>query len=244
MSDLLQKVSVVAETEHALVVNKPAGLIVHADGRTDEPNLCDWILDTHPDIAGVGEPIKREGKKDIHRPGIVHRLDRETSGVLIVARSQQAYEYIKAQFKKRLIKKEYDVFVYREVTDTTFTVDKPIGRSSGDDFRKYAVPPYVRGDVRPARTDFVVNVATSRASHLTAYPKTGRTHQIRVHAKSLHHPVVCDSLYASGKECFWGIDRQALHARSITFKIPDGQTIAAEADLPADLQRVRQEINA
>jgi 23S rRNA pseudouridine1911/1915/1917 synthase len=243
MIDLLQQVSVIAETDGALVVNKPAGLIVHGDGRTDEPNLCDWILDTYPDTSGVGEPIEREGKEDIRRPGIVHRLDRETSGVLIIARNQQAYEHIKQQFKDRTIQKEYDVFVYRKVDDQSFTIDTSIGRSSGDDFRKYAVPPYVRGNPRSAQTDFVVDAATDKASHLTAYPKTGRTHQIRVHLKSIHHPVVCDSLYASGKECFWGLDRQALHAKRITFKLPNGQTIAAEADLPADLQRAKEEIN-
>lgn len=244
MSDLLAKVSVVTETDEVLVVNKPAGLIVHSDGRTDEPNLCDWILKNYPEIAGVGEPIEREDKEDIPRPGIVHRLDRETSGVLIIARTQEAYEHIKQQFKHREIEKEYDVFVYREVTDLTFTIDEPIGRSSGDDFRKYSVPPYIRGDARPARTDFVVKAASQQATYLAAYPKTGRTHQIRVHLKSIHHPVVCDSLYASGKECLWGLNRQALHARRITFKLPGGQSISAEADLPADLKRAKEGINA
>lgn len=244
MNDLLGQVSVIVETKEVLVVNKPAGLIVHSDGRTEEPNLCDWILEKYPEIAGVGEPIAREGKENIPRPGIVHRLDRETSGVLIVARTQEAYEHIKQQFKDRKIKKEYDVFVYKEVTDLSFTIDEPIGRSSGDDFRKYSVPPYIRGDARPARTDFVVKTATEQATHLTAYPKTGRTHQIRVHLKSIHHPVVCDSLYASGKECLWGLDRQALHARRITFRLPDGQSIAAEADLPMDLKQAKEGVTS
>ena len=243
MSELLQQISVITETDSALVINKPAGLIVHSDGRTDEPNVCEWILAKYPDTAGVGEPIQREDKKDIPRPGIVHRLDRETSGVLIIALTQNAYEHIKQQFKNREIKKEYDAFVYGEITDHHFTLDEPIGRSSGDDFRKYSVPPYVRGKTREARTEFVVNTATEQATHLTAYPKTGRTHQIRVHLKSIHHPIVCDSLYASSKECFWGIDRQALHARRITFNLPSGKTISAEAGLSADLQRAREQIN-
>jgi 23S rRNA pseudouridine1911/1915/1917 synthase len=242
MSDLLKQVSVITKTKDVLVVNKPAGLIVHSDGRTEEPSLCDWIMEEYPDIAGVGEPIRREGKEDIPRPGIVHRLDRETSGVLIIARTQKAYKYIKKQFKEREIDKEYDVFVYEKVTKTTFTIDDPIGRSSGDDFRKYSVPPYVRGEPRSAQTDFVVQAATSEATYLSAYPKTGRTHQIRVHMKSIHHPIVCDSLYASGKECLWGLDRQALHARRITFQLPDGKSISAEADLPTDLQRAKEEI--
>lgn len=242
MSDLLKQISVITETKDALVVNKPAGLIVHSDGRTEEPNLCDWIMNEYPDIAGVGEPIQREGKEDIPRPGIVHRLDRETSGVLVIARTQKAYRHIKQQFKEREVKKQYDVFVYKEITNPTFTVDDTIGRSSGDDFRKYSVPPYIRGEPRPAQTDFVVQEATSKATYLSAYPKTGRTHQIRVHMKSIHHPIICDSLYASGKECFWGLNRQALHARRITFQLPDGQSIGAEVDLSTDLKRVKEEI--
>lgn len=244
MSDLLQQVSLITETESALVVNKPAGLIVHSDGRTDESNLCDWILANYPDTAGVGEPIERADKEDIARPGIVHRLDRETSGVLIIARSQRAYEHLKQQFKDREIKKEYTVFVYGEVTDKSFTIDEPIGRSCGDDFRKHSVPPYTRGNNRPAQTDLVVKTATKRATHLRAYPQTGRTHQIRVHLKSIHHPIVCDSLYASGKECFWGLDRQALHAHRITFNLPDGRVISAEAQLPEVLQRAESKLKS
>jgi len=236
MSDLLDKVTVIAEVAEALVINKPAGLIVHSDGRTDEPNLCDWIRDQYPEISGVGEPITRAGKPAINRPGIVHRLDRETSGVLIIARTQDAYEHIKEQFKNRRIKKQYDVFVYGGITGPTFTIDQPIGRSNGDDFRKQAVTPYVRGQARKAHTDFVVNKTDDQKTYLTAYPKTGRTHQIRVHLKSIHHPVVCDSLYGSGKDCPEGLSRQALHARRITFQLPGGQTVSAEAGLPADLK--------
>lgn len=240
MSSILTKVQVVLETDSVLVVNKPPGLIVHGDGRTDEPNLCDWILDEYPDTAGVGEAITREGQPDIARPGIVHRLDRETSGVLVVARTQEAYQHIKEQFKNREVEKTYDAFVYGSIDQRHFTADKPIGRSSGDDFRRMAVAPYVRGQARDAQTDFVLQATISDASWLRALPRTGRTHQIRVHLKSLHHPIVCDSLYASGKQCLWDLDRQALHARSISVTLPSGGRIAAEADLPDDLQKAKQ----
>lgn len=242
MIDLLADVEVIFEDEAALVVNKPAGLVVHSDGRTDEPNLCDWILEHYPDTAGVGEPIEREGEPDIKRPGIVHRLDRDTSGALIIARTDEAYAYIKEQFKERTIQKEYNAFVYGRVKNREFSVDEPLGRSSGDDFRKMAVAPYVRGKARSARTDFKLIQSSEKASFLGAYPKTGRTHQIRVHLKSIHHPIVCDSLYASGKDCLFGFSRQALHARSISFRLPGGMNVGAEAELPADFKQAREEL--
>lgn len=243
MKDLLADISVVAETDEVVVVNKPAGLLVHPDGNSDEPSLCDWIRSVYPDIQGVGEPIERASEPDIGRPGIVHRLDRETSGVLVIARTQNYYEHIKKQFKSRTVDKEYDAFVYGCVQENTFTVNKPIGRSKGDSHR-FQIPPHTRGKTRKAETDFAVQTANDTSSYLKAYPKTGRTHQIRVHLKSVHHPIVCDSLYAAGKECFWGLDRLGLHARRIDFELPGGSQFVAEATLPADLRTARDGLTA
>lgn len=242
MTDLLKAVEVIFEDEAALVVNKPAGLVVHSDGRTDEPNLCDWILEHYPDTAGVGEPIERDDASDIKRPGIVHRLDRDTSGALIIARTDEAYAHIKKQFKERSIQKRYNAFVSGRIKNREFSVDEPLGRSSGDDFRKMAVAPYVRGKTRPAQTDFKLIQSSDEASFLEAYPLTGRTHQIRVHLKSLHHPIICDPLYASGKDCILGFSRQALHARSISFRLPGGMNVGAEAELPADFKQALKEL--
>lgn len=241
MSDLLDSVEVIFESAPAVVVNKPAGLIVHSDGRTDEPNLCDWVLKNYPETAGVGEVIEREGKPDIKRPGIVHRLDRDTSGALIIARTEAAHAHLKQQFKDRQVKKTYSAFVYGRLDTFRLTIDEPIGRSTGD-FRKWAVPPYVRGKTRPAKTDIQTIKSTDQATFLKAFPKTGRTHQIRVHLKSVHHPIICDDLYASGKECLFGFHRQALHARSIAFTLPGGMNIVAEADLPADFLSARDQL--
>lgn len=239
MSTLLERVSVVLETETAIVVSKPAGLLVHSDGRTDELSLCDWILREYPEIEGVGEPVQREGQPDIPRPGIVHRLDKETSGVLVIARTDEAFAHIKKQFKNREVTKEYDVFVHGVVDQREFCIDKPIGRSKGN-FRRYQVPPYTRGETKKARTNFRLQATTDEASYLRAYPQTGRTHQIRVHLQSIHHPVVCDSLYSPDRGCLWGLDRHGLHACRITFRLPDGSQVAAEAALPSDLQQARE----
>ncbi|PSO45873.1 MAG: hypothetical protein BRC25_00610 [Parcubacteria group bacterium SW_6_46_9] len=128
---LLDQVSVVIETDFVVVINKPAGLMVHGDGRTGRPHLAQWIQKNYPETDGVGEPIQREGKPDIPRPGIVHRLDKETSGVVIVVRNQKAYEHIKKQFKNRTIKKEYQTLVYGEITNPSFTIDEPSVSKNG-----------------------------------------------------------------------------------------------------------------
>jgi 23S rRNA pseudouridine1911/1915/1917 synthase len=236
--NILEEVRVVAEFADVVAVDKPAGLIVHGDGRSAEANLCDWITKHYPQAKGVGEPIERDGRPNIARPGIVHRLDRDTSGVMLIALTQKSYLNLKQQFKNRTVEKTYEAFVYGRVTDREFVVDDPIGRSSGDDFRKQAVAPYVRGKARHARTDFFRKRAKDRISWVEAMPKTGRTHQIRVHLKSLHQPIVCDSLYASGKNCF-SINRQALHAAEIRFTLSDGSEAIAAAGLPADIKRLK-----
>lgn len=234
-------IEVIYENEDVLVVNKPAGLVVHADGRTDEANLCDWILENYPEIEGVGEPIQREGKEDIQRPGIVHRLDRDTSGALIIARTKEAHSHLKQQFKDRLVKKEYHVFVYGRIDAFRTTINDAIGRSPSD-FRRWDVAPHVRGQARPAQTDITPVVSTDKVTLLKAFPKTGRTHQIRVHLESIRHPVVCDDLYASGRDCLLGFRRQALHAYSITFTLQSGESITANAPYPADFLAAKKKL--
>jgi 23S rRNA pseudouridine1911/1915/1917 synthase len=242
MTNRLDEVAVILENDSVVVVDKPAGLVVHADGRTKEANLCDWVLDNYPQAAGVGEPIEKKDGSLIKRPGIVHRLDRGTSGALIIARTAEAHADLKRQFKDREVQKEYAAFVYGRLEGWRITVAEPLGRSTGD-FRRYAVAPRVRGKTRPARTIFSANISTDEASYITAYPQTGRTHQIRVHLEHLHHPVVCDSLYASGQDCLLGFARQALHARSITFRLPGDREITAEAELPADFIRAKARLD-
>jgi 23S rRNA pseudouridine1911/1915/1917 synthase len=243
MEELLKKVAVIFESEGVTVINKPAGLVVHSDGRTEEPNLCDWVLEKYPEAEGVGEPIEKKNGDVIARPGIVHRLDRDTSGALIIARTNEAHTHLKQQFKNREIEKEYATFVHGRIEAMRFEINDPIGRSVGD-FRRWSVPPHVRGKVRSAHTDFKTILTGEKATYLQAFPKTGRTHQIRVHLKSLHHPVVADELYAPGFQPILGFSRQALHARAITFMLPDGTIIVAEADLPGDFLAAKKELES
>lgn len=234
-SKVLDTVAVIYEDEDLIAVNKPAPLVVHNDGKTKEPALTDWIRSNYPAIVGVGEPARYDGK-EFDRPGIVHRLDRETSGVLVIAKTSESFEFLKEQFQEHFVEKVYRAFAYGTLKEKAGTIDAPIGRSARD-FRMWSAGSDTRGRVRPARTSYKVLQSGRGASYMELYPKTGRTHQIRVHMKSIKHPVVCDKLYAKRRECLLGFNRQALHAYSLKVKNSAGMTIFLEAPLPQDFER-------
>jgi 23S rRNA pseudouridine1911/1915/1917 synthase len=228
---------IIKETPNLLLINKPAGLVVHPDGRTDEKTLCDWLFENFPEMAGVGEALELADGTKIDRPGIVHRLDRETSGVMVVARNQETFEYLKTLFQNRKVEKKYHAFVYGNIKEDKFTVDEPIGRSKKD-FRRWFSGKIagIRGKTRDAVTEFQVLARSDdkKATLVEASPKTGRTHQIRVHLKSIYRPIIADSLYAPDRDSLFGFERLALHAKSIRFNNMDGEEIFAEAPYPED----------
>ena len=232
--------TVLYEDADVLVIDKPAGLIVHSDGRTDEPSVAEWVLDRYPALASVGEPWESPQGERVPRPGIVHRLDRDTAGVMILAKTQETYVFLKEQFQSRTTQKSYRAFVYGHPRADQGTIEAEIVRIR-------AVPP--RWGVaragegkkhRAAVTDWrVLTRAVDRETGekvalMEALPKTGRTHQIRVHFKHFGHPVVCDKLYAKGKPCLLGFSRQALHAFSLAIDLPSGERRTFEAPLPGD----------
>lgn len=221
---------IIAETADYIVVNKPAGLMVHGDGRSTEKTLCDFLLEKYPEIDGVGESLG-----DIKRPGIVHRLDKDTSGVMLVARTQSGFEYLKQQFKDRKIQKTYHTFVYGNIKDDNFTINESIGRSKKD-FRRWFAGEKARGQLRSAETEFAVlkRAGDKKITFVEARPKTGRTHQIRVHLNHIYKPIVADSLYAPGREAALGFERLALHAKKISFFDQSGEKVEYEAEYPAD----------
>jgi len=172
---------------------------------------------------------------------VTHRLDRETSGVLLLARTQVAYERLKGQFQKNKIKKNYRAFVYGKIKQNRGNISLPIGRSKGD-FRKFSADRSVRGNEREAETIYNLIFATDEVSYINVMPQTGRTHQIRVHMLAIHHPVVCDSLYAPKQPCILGFDRLALHAYSVRFIDLEGNEQVVEAPLPDDFLSAEQAI--
>lgn len=237
---IMEEISIIYEDAHYIAVNKPAGLVVHPDGKRDEPALTDWILKNYPDIKGVGEPIELSDGKTIQRPGIVHRIDKETSGVLLIAKDQEAHELLKYQFQERTVKKKYYAFVYGELKDKYGIINRPMGRSKSD-FRKWSATRGARGELREAETWYTVIKTTKLASYVLVEPKTGRTHQIRVHFAAINHPIVHDGLYAAGKQALFGFTRNALHAFSITFRNFEGKEVTVEAPLPKDFIEAKSE---
>lgn len=228
-------VSIIYENADVLVINKPAGLVVHPDGKTQEYTLADWLVEHYPEVKGVGE--------DVLRPGIVHRLDRETSGVMIAARTQEAFEYLKEQFKERKVHKIYHAFVYGTPKQDFGVIDKQIGKNKSD-FRRWSAQPGARGTLRDAITHWKVLASgqgeSLAISLLELRPETGRTHQLRVHLKAIHHPIVCDKLYARGHECALGFERLALHARELALVLPSKEEQIFVAEYPEDFENALQ----
>lgn len=237
---------IIYENENVLVLNKPAGLIVHGDGKTSEKTLCDWVLENYPEMENVGEPLELKVKSNkvvksddqvkkldnletddlitISRPGIVHRLDKETSGVMILAKNQETFYFLKEQFQNRKAKKVYNTVVWGNIKNDEGVIDAPIGRHSKD-FRQWSATRGARGQMREAVTEYKVLARFEEGGEkfvfLEVRPKTGRTHQIRVHMKYLNNPIVGDKLYAENRPYVLGFERVALHARSLTIEIPE-----------------------
>lgn len=240
----LPKIAVLYEDADCVVVNKPAGLMVHPDARTPGPFLTDWILKEYPKAEKVGEPARDMAGQPIARPGIVHRLDRETSGALIIAKTKKGHAHLKEQFQDRTISKKYLAFAWGEMVEEFGTIKRPIGRS-GSDFRKWSAQRGARGDMRDAES-YWTRIANGKSKMedgkeekftlLEVEPKTGRTHQIRVHLLAIHHPVVGDVLYAPKRPMALGFKRTALHARSIEFNTLSGKRVKVEAPLPKDFK--------
>ena len=224
------RIKILYEDSNILAIEKPSGISVHGDGRSKEKTITDWVIKNYPKMKNVGEPMG-----EILRPGIVHRLDRETSGVLLLAKNQKAFEFLKKQFIDREIKKIYHAIVSSSVKNDRGIINKPIGRSPRD-FRRYLAGRGARGELREAITEYKVlkrfEISKNKFTYLEIKPKTGRTHQIRVHMKFFNHPVVCDSLYNPDGICPKNISRMALHAKSIKFKNLSGKIIKVESKLP------------
>jgi 23S rRNA pseudouridine1911/1915/1917 synthase len=147
-------IEILYEDQDVIAINKPSGLVVHSDGRTKEKTVVDWFVYKYPESKGVGEHFVDKDGKEVDRSGIVHRLDRETSGVLLLAKTQKGFENLKSQFQTRDIEKEYHAFVYGKVKLDSGTIDRPIGRS-GKDFRKKTAQRGSRGESLERRLQII-----------------------------------------------------------------------------------------
>lgn len=258
------KIKILYEDKNILAIDKPAGVMVHSDGKNRTKTIADWLILNYPSIKNVGESFIIErtgGKKDkILRPGIVHRLDKETSGVLLIAKNQKTFLDLKNQFQNHKIKKIYRAFVYGHVSDPKASlatgrrgvINVPIGRSQKD-IKAYTAGRGAREPLKEAITEYIIlnrftdlSASPSRKllnqdnkfSYIEAYPKTGRTHQIRVHMRYINHPIVSDPIYRGDKDLSLGMKRLALHAISVTFALQNGELKTIESPLPVDFKKV------
>ncbi|MBL8029743.1 MAG: RluA family pseudouridine synthase [Candidatus Doudnabacteria bacterium] len=234
--------TVLYDNQGLLVIDKPAGLTVHPGAGFKGETLASALLYHFP--ACGGNNIQLVGEEG--RPGIVHRLDKETSGVILVAKTQSMYEYLKDAFFERKVKKEYIALVAGRVEKQFGKIDLPIGKSKTD-FRKHDVKNTI--EPKEALTEYRV-LEYLEGSGLDQYTlllvklHTGRTHQIRVHMKAIGHPLMGDSLYGGKRAQIPGLFRQFLHARKIEVKLPDGTWIEAESSIPADLKNVLSKLDS
>ncbi len=233
------QVKVVFEHADFLVIEKPAGLLVH---RTNNPNsysLVEILKERFPDITGVSEPMENRNDGNLQdRDGIVHRIDKDTSGLLIIARNFDAYYYFKSLFQNRQIIKKYICLVRGIVKEDLGEIRFPITRSKLDHTRRVAVmnkdDQEFYGKKRSALTEYIVLDRLNDVTLLDVFLHTGRTHQIRVHMKAIGHPIVGDRIYGTKEDQAESLQRQFLHASELKFQY-EGQEYHFKSELPNDL---------
>lgn len=226
------ELAIVHEDSDVLVVNKPSGLLVHPTTTSTEPTLLDAVLAHNPDIATVGD--------DRSRAGIVHRLDKDASGILIVAKNKNAFRHLKNQFATRQTTKRYTVLVMGRMIDDTGVITFPIARSKNH-ARMAARPLSQEG--KEAVTRYTVLERFANATLLDVSIETGRTHQIRAHFFALGHPVAGDTLYVRRTVKQLALGRLFLHARELTIELPSGETQTFAAALPLELEEALHKLS-
>lgn len=245
-----------------IVINKPPGIPVHGGDRVQGETVADFLLEKFPEISDVGD-LSTSSEQVNLRPGIIHRLDKNTSGVMVVARNQQSFEALKELFQKRLVEKTYLAIVCGKLREKRGTINMPIGRVVKNPLKRGVAThrSKIRGE-REAVTEYCVLRENDKYSLVELKPKTGRMHQLRVHLKAIGHPVACDKIYGGKKVCcprttgisgessspvggrasLEGVARQLLHAQALAFSFPEGKRWRFEADLPNDFSVALKQI--
>ncbi len=235
LKPIKEKLEKVYEDNDILCLNKPPNLPVHPDTKgSHERTLVNLLL-------GNKIPLSSLGGND--RPGIVHRLDKDTSGLILVAKSNEAYKHLRELFEAKQIKKTYIAMTVDTIANKQGVIDSPIGRDARDR-KKMSVRAGTAG--KDAITNYTVTEIIKSAklnyslSLLKVHIPTGRTHQIRVHLSAINHPIIGDEVYgnkkANTKALDLGLDRQFLHAHELTFTNLEGESITLKSELPEDLQ--------
>jgi 23S rRNA pseudouridine1911/1915/1917 synthase len=222
------------EDDDLLLINKPAGMVVHPAKGHESGTLVNAVLAHCPDLPGIG------GER---RPGVVHRLDKDTSGLILVAKNDLALRYLQAQFKQRTVEKVYIALAVGHFRAGEALIDAPIGRDPRNRKRMAVIPPNASDASRPAQTKVRLIEYYGRYSLLECKPLTGRTHQIRVHLAFANCPIVGDKVYGGRKQTLLNT-RHFLHASALTFNRPsDGRKMDFGIPLPQELADLLAELD-
>jgi 23S rRNA pseudouridine1911/1915/1917 synthase len=220
--------SILYEDSELIIIDKPAGLVVHPAPGHESGTLVNALLYHCPDLAGIG---------GIQRPGIVHRLDKDTTGAIVIAKTDRSHQHLQGQLKAKTARREYLGLVHGSPRTASGTIDLPVGRHPIDR-QKMAVVPLEKGG-RNAVTHWELLERLGNYSLLQFRLETGRTHQIRVHTSQMGYPIVGDPLYSSGRSIGVNLPGQLLHARRLILEHPvTGEAIAAIAPIPPIFAKV------
>ena len=216
------------EDESLIIINKPAGLVVHPAAGHESGTLVNALLAHCSNLAGIG---------GVQRPGIVHRLDKDTTGAIAIAKTDQAHQHLQAQLKAKTALREYLGVVYGAPSAESGTIDQPIGRHPLDR-KKMTILPVDKGG-RTAITHWQIKERLGNYTLIHFQLETGRTHQIRVHSTHMGHPIVGDPVYSSGRSVGVNLPGQALHAWRLRLQHPvSGEWIEAIAPIPPTLSKL------
>lgn len=222
-----KKIKIIDDTEDYLIIEKPSGLLVHPTTKAETNTLIDWATDKYPQIAKIGD--------EPGRAGIVHRLDKDVSGLMVLPKTQSSFEYFKRLFKIRQIEKKYVTLAIGKVKADEGEINFPIARSKNKS-GLYAALPLSSEEGKPAKTIYHVLQRFVNYTLLEVQILTGRTHQIRVHLLAFGHPVAGDTLYGSSKKQKEKPERIFLHAASLKFIDPSGEVKEYKSELPGGLK--------
>jgi len=231
------EIKVVYEDADILIIDKPSGLLTHPVNREHKSDsVVGWVLKKHPEISKIQDKYgEKVGVWTDIRPGIVHRLDRETSGLLMIAKNQDSFDYLKNIFKERAVKKTYIALVHGHLKNKSGIIESPIGKIGARQSTRIHGKKELKE--KNAITEYKLLKEFNDYSLVEVSPQTGRTHQIRVHMKSIGHPLVCDPLYGNKKlACPPELGRLFLHAQKLSFTPLHGGALTIETDLPPELQ--------
>lgn len=230
------KVKIIHQDKNIIIIDKPAGVQVHPDSKEKFNTIANWLIAKFPEIKDVRDPSNSSGQVNL-RPGIVHRLDKDTSGVMVAARNMEAFLELKKIFKEHKVEKKYLALVYGKLENKKGIIEKPIARAAT--YKKQVIAGRkTKTKIREAITHYKVLKEFKDYSVLEVTPKTGRMHQIRIHLFSIGHPIVGDKIYKTKRRAIpQGVARQLLHAKSLSFKLL-GKQYNFQVDLPEDFSKL------